>query len=418
MSLRNQDASEYLQAHAFVSEASPALRSKPRVDVAEPDAHAFVSETSPVPPALVELVRLAGIAFNGTNPWDIRVQDPIVYDRILAAGSLGFGEAYMDGQWDAPALDETMTRLVEAKIGDRLKGLAGLRLILAALRSHLVNLQSPARAFHVGERHYDVGNAVYKAMLDPSMSYSCGYWEHAEDLNEAQVAKLEMICRKLDLQPGERVLDIGCGWGSLAEYAARTRGVEVLGVTVSREQVRLGQERCAGLPVEIRLQDYRDLKGQFDKVVSVGMFEHVGHKNYRIFFRRVASLLKDDGLFLLHTIGCRTRGSVNDPWVDKYIFPNGQLPNSDKLARAFNPHFILEDWHNFGQDYDRTLMAWWKNFDRHWPEIAAAGYDEQFYRMWKYYLHSFAGFFRSRMGQLWQIVLSQPGRRPVYRSVR
>lgn len=369
-----------------------------------------------------DLAASAGIRLNGNRPWDIRVQDPAFYGRVLSAGSLGLGESYMDQQWDATELDETFTRLLRHGVEDRLHGAAGLalrfRVLMAVLRARLLNLQTPKRASQVGEQHYDVGNDLYEAMLDPTMSYSCGYWADAEDLESAQRAKLDLICRKLELEPGERLLDIGCGWGGLAEHAARHYGVQVLGLTISREQARLARQRCAGLPVEIRLQDYRELDGRFDKIASVGMFEQVGRKNDAAFFGAAARVLKEDGLFLLHSIGTSAANPVNDPWIDGYIFPNGELPNAERLNKAFQPRFVLQEWHAFGPDYDRTLMAWWANLEQAWPALAAAGYDERCRRMWKYYLHCSAAFFRSRRGHLWQLVLSHPARRAAYRAPR
>ena len=369
------------------------------------------------PPVLQQLVAEAGVRFNGDAPWDIQVHHPDVYSRILTSGSLGFGEAYMDGLWDCPALDQLIDRLLRADIDERLGGWVRLRLLGEVLRHRLFNLQSRERAFQVGERHYDIGNDVFQAMLDSNMSYSCAYWKDADDLEAAQRAKLDLICRKLELQPGERLLDIGCGWGGLARHAAEHYGVEVLGITVSREQQKLARERCAGLPVEIRLMDYRDLDGRFDKIVSVGMFEHVGPKNYPVYFDTARRLLADDGLFLLHTIGIHKTTGHTDPWIERYIFPNGRLPSAEMLTRHLDDRWVIEDWHGFGQDYDRTLMAWWENFDRAWPRLEGR-YDRRFYRMWRYYLLSCAGFFRSRKGQLWQLVLSKRGRSRVYRSVR
>ena len=288
---------------------------------------------------------------------------------------------------------------------------------LAVLRHRLFNLQSSHRAFQVGEQHYDIGNDVFEAMLDSTMSYSCGYWANADTLEQAQTHKLDMICQKLELQPGEHLLEIGCGWGGLAHHAAEHYGVKVTGITVSKQQQDYARQRCVGLPVAIELKDYRDLSGKFDKVVSVGMFEHVGTKNYPVYFDNVLRLMKEEGLFLLHTIGnYRTTHSV-DPWIDRYIFPNGKLPSIAEISSVIENKLVVEDWHNFGQDYDRTLMAWMENFDRAWPTLAAR-YDERFYRMWKYYLLSCAGFFRCRQGQLWQIVFSKRGRQAVYRSLR
>jgi cyclopropane-fatty-acyl-phospholipid synthase len=416
-------SSQLSSPHVASSQAaSGALLLDGRSRVAPPARQRPVPVGARPPAVLQELTARADVSLNGERPWDMRVHDPALYRRILTAGSLGLGEGYMDGQWDAERLDETMARLLGAGADVVVEGsgswLLRLRVALAVLVTRLVNRQTGRRAFAVGERHYDAGNDLYRRMLDPTMSYSCGYWARADDLAGAQQAKLELICEKLGLAPGQRVLDVGCGWGGFAEHAARTRGVEVLGVTVSREQAALARERCAGLPVEIRLQDYRDVRGSFDRVVSVGMFEHVGQRNYAGYFARIASWLKPDGLCLLQTIGTRSRHAFNDAWFEKYIFPNSELPNAEGIAAACRPQLVLEDWHAFGADYDRTLLAWWDNVRRHLPELRAAGYDERFLRMWHFYLMASAGFFRSRRGQLWQLVLSRPERAEVYRSVR
>lgn len=369
------------------------------------------------PPVLRDLVHEAGIRFNGDAPWDIQVLDEEVYHRILTQGSLGFGEAYMDGLWECARLDALFHRLLKSGIDRKIDAWTRARLLGEILRHGLLNLQSKKRAFQVGERRYDIGNDVFERMLDPSMSYSCGYWAQADTLDAAQRDKLDLICRKLELRPGERLLEIGCGWGGLAHFAASRYGVEVFGVTVSREQQALARARCADLPVRIELMDYRDIGGQFDKIVSVGMFEHVGPKNYPAYFGMVDRVLKEDGLFLLHTIGNRYTALKTDAWIDKHIFPNGKLPSAKEIAVAVEPYFVIEDWHNFGPDYDRTLMAWWDNFDRAWPSLEAK-YGQRFYRMWKYYLMGCAGFFRAREGQLWQIVLGKPARAARYRSLR
>lgn len=369
------------------------------------------------PEVLNNLLVEAGVSINGDDPWDIQVLDSDVYRRVLTQGSLGFGEAYMDGLWEAEALDELFTRLLRSDADERLSGWARIKLIAEATRQSLLNLQRRQRAFQVAEKHYDIGNDVFTAMLDPSMSYSCGYWLNAQSLDQAQHDKNDLICRKLKLQPGERLLDIGCGWGGLARHAARYFDVEVTGVTVSREQQQLAQERCAGLPVTIELMDYRNLQGRYDKLVSVGMFEHVGPKNYQEYFDIAWRLLQDDGLFLLHSIGIHATSKTVDPWIDRYIFPNGKLPSAREVAEALDKRFIIQDWHNFGQDYDLTLMAWWQNFEAAWPELEAK-YGRRFYRMWKYYLMSCAGFFRSGQGQLWQLVLSKREREQAYRSIR
>lgn len=369
------------------------------------------------PSVLVDLLAQADIRIDGDAPWDLRIHDPAFYRQVLTRGSLGLGESYMDGLWDVPRLDQFFDRAMRADLEEKLGGPYKVRIMLATLGNVLFNRQTPRRAREVGERHYDIGNDVFAAMLDEKMVYSCGYWAEANSLDEAQHDKLELICRKLELRPGESLLDIGCGWGGLAEHAARHHGVEVTGVTISREQAALARERCGGLPVEIRLADYREIRGSFDKVASVGMFEHVGEKNYEDFFDVVRRVMRDDGLFLLHTIGNHIHYGYTDPWIDKYIFPNGRLPSARHLADALEGRFLIEDWHNFGQDYDLTLMAWKENFERAWPQLSER-YEQRFYRMWTYYLTCSAAFFRSRRGQLWQLVLSKLQRSAVYRSVR
>jgi len=357
---------------------------------------------------------LADVQIDGNRPWDLRVHDDRLFARVLAQGSLGFGESYMDGWWDCERLDELIHRILRAGLDTRV---TPWRELGRAVLARLVNLQRPRRAFLIGQHHYDIGNDLYRRMLDRRMVYSCGYWREASTLDEAQETKLDLVCRKLDLQPGMRVLDIGCGWGSTARFAAERYGVSVLGITVSREQERLGSELAAGHEVEIRLQDYREVEGTFDRILSIGMFEHVGYKNYRTFMGKVRDLLSGDGLFLLHTIGGNRSVTRNDPWTERYIFPNSMLPSASQIAAAIEGTFLLEDWHGFGLDYDRTLMCWHRNFEEAWPELRQS-YDEGFHRMWRYFLLSSAGAFRAHRNQLWQIVLSPRGVPGGYRAPR
>lgn len=381
-------------------------------------SHQSRSHRKPAPTILTELAAKAGVHFNGDNPWDIQVLDDRAYKRILTQASLGLGESYMDGMWECAELDELFNRLLRADVEQHLGGMAKLKLLTEIIRQNIFNRQTSKRAYQVGKQHYDIGNDVFETMLDPTMNYSCGYWAKADNLNQAQIDKLDLICQKLELEPGDNVLEIGCGWGSFARYAAKNYGAKVHGITISKEQQKLAQQRCQGLPITIELLDYRELKEQqFDKIVSIGMFEHVGPKNYPTFFDTALRLLKDDGLFLLHSIGLHQTTPNVDPWIDKYIFPNGKLPSAAQLTKVLNRRFIIEDWHNFGGDYDKTLMAWWERFNNSWAELSDH-YDQRFYRMWKYYLHCSAGFFRSKQGQLWQLVLSKQGKNGTYRSIR
>lgn len=353
-----------------------------------------------------EMLSQAGITINGNQPQDIRVKNPEFFHRVLQEGSLGLGESYMDGWWECDRLDIFFQRILAAELDTHLpKHFSDIVRIASA---RIFNYQTRKRAWIVGKEHYDLGNDLFSRMLDPYMQYSCAYWKDAETLEQAQQAKLRMICEKLQLKPGMTLLDIGCGWGGLAQFAAQEYGVSVQGVTISAEQQKMAQDRCAGLDVKILLQDYRDLDEQFDRIVSVGMFEHVGPKNYRTYFEVVAKNLKPDGLFLLHTIGSNQTDLNVDPWINKYIFPNGCLPSVAHIASKSEDLFVLEDWHNFGCDYDRTLMAWYDAFQQSWPEIKN-NYSDRFYRMFTYYLNACAGAFRARNIQLWQVLLSPKG---------
>lgn len=369
--------------------------------------------------AFASLLAEADIRINGDRPWDIQIHHPQAAERILARGSLGLGESYMEGWWDCPRLDEFIARLLSARLDE--KAGAAMRMLLI-VRARLFNLQSLRRAWRVGQVHYDIGNDFFAAMLDGHMAYTCGYWANATTLDEAQTAKLDLICRKLGLRPGMRLLDIGCGWGSLMRYAAEHYGTSCVGITISRAQAELGRQRCAGLPVEFQLVDYRDFgrndsqHGQFDCVASIGMFEHVGNKNHRAFFAVARRCLRDDGLFLLHTIGKNQRSTPAEPWIDRYIFPNADLPSLGQIADASEECFVIEDVHNFGADYDRTLMAWNERFEAAWPRFAEHR-GERFRRMWRYYLLACAGSFRARTNQLWQIVLSPSGVKAGYRRM-
>ena len=362
-----------------------------------------------------ELLAPAGIVINGSNEWDPQIHDQRLFRRVIQQGTLGLGEAYMDGWWDCERLDELMSRSLRAGLLGAVRN--NLRFLLFFGFSRLFNLQSRKRAFIVGEKHYDIGNDIFVAMLDPYMNYSCGYWEEAQDLTKAQEHKMEMICRKLQLERGMHVLDVGCGWGGLSQWMAERHGVKVTGITISSEQADFARQRCRDLPVRIDLTDYRNLEGRFDRIVSVGMFEHVGRQNYANYFRIMHSLLVPGGLFLLQTIGARRHVYSVDPWIEKYIFPNGMLPPARAIVDGADKLFTIEDWHNFGADYDRTLMAWHQNFVDAWPDLSGK-YDERFRRMFEYYLLTCAGAFRARENQLWQVVLSAGGASGGYRSTR
>jgi cyclopropane-fatty-acyl-phospholipid synthase len=363
-----------------------------------------------------KLLNMAGIKINGSHPWDIQINNERFYKRVITEVELGMGESYMEGWWDAEKVDELICKIIRAELQNKIKHNFKIAVQLAGF--NLINMQSKRRAFIIGKKHYDLGNDLFQYMLDSRMNYSCGYWKDAKSLDEAQENKLNLICKKIYLKPGMRILDIGCGWGAFGKYAAEKNDVEVTGITVSKEQAALGRELCKGLPVEIKLQDYREVNEQFDRIVSVGMFEHVGYKNYPEFFRIAEKNLREDGLFLLHTIGEVRSVKDSDAWTHKYIFPNAMLPSISQIGKAIEGLFVMEDWHNIGADYDKTLMAWYQNFKNNWDKLKKK-YGEGFYRMWKYFLLSSAGAFRARnKNQLWQIVLSKNGVSGGYNSIR
>lgn len=348
----------------------------------------------------------ADIRVGGERPWDIRVHDERLYDRVMLRGTLGLGEGYVDGWWDCDALDSMICKAIRARLEARVRH--KLPALASALCNSLFNLQTVRRASMVAERHYNFSNDMFEQMVGPTMNYSCGYWRHARTLDEAQNNKMELICRKLQLEEGMEVLDIGCGWGGLARHMAEHCKVKVTAITISTEQAAYARAKRPDLPITWLLQDYRSIAGRFDRVVSVGMFEHVGPKNYVRFLETVKRVLAPDGLFLLHTIGTNGRMGGTDPWISRYIFPNGVIPSAERLAAALTNRYVVEDWHNFGADYDKTLMAWHDRFTEGY-EKGAFSCTEQVRRMFCYYLLICAGAFRARDLQLWQLVLSPRG---------
>lgn len=368
----------------------------------------------------LSLLGEANITINGDEPWDIQVHNEDLYARTFKGGTVAFGEAYMDGWWSVEKLDQFFEKIFAARIDQKIKPLAVLPY---TLKSILSNPQKGKHSFEVADVHYDIGNDLYASMLDQRMTYTCGYWSTAKDhpkaatLDMAQENKLDMICKKIGLKAGDKVLDIGCGWGSFIRYAAEKYGAHCVGISVSKEQVKLGNETKGDLPIEFRLQDYRSINEKFDHIISIGMFEHVGYKNYKKYMQIVHKNLKDDGLFLLHTIGTNVSIKKTDPWINKYIFPNSMLPSAKQISKAVEKLFVIEDWHNFGVHYDYTLMAWHENFKKSWPQLKEK-YGERFYRMWEFYLLSSAATFRTRENQVWQIVLSKNGKKGGYEQIR
>ena len=362
----------------------------------------------------LKLLDVAGIPLNSVEPWSIHVHNEEMWDRVISKKQLGLAESYMDGWWDCQALDVALTKLLSINVLNLLKPSPALA--LHVLRSTLFNNQTKRRATANAQHHYNIGNDLYSRMLDFEMVYSCAYWKNATTLEEAQVAKFDLICRKLELQPGMKLLDIGSGWGGFLRYAVKNYGVQATGISPADNQISLAKEKSEGLGIKFLQQDYRDLSGRFDRIVSIGMLEHVGPKNYRTFFGKCNQLLTQDGRMLHHTIASNVSKKVTDPFFDRYIFPGGVLPSLAQIASAVQNIFAIEDVQNFGPDYDRTLVEWHRNISAKWPEIPE--YDLRFRRMWDYYLLSSAAGFRAGDLQLLQCVFQRVGQRPTYIAAR
>ena len=361
------------------------------------------------------LANKAGIKVNGPDLWDIKIHNEKVYDRVLQGGSLGLGESYMDEWWDCERNDLLTERLTRVNIANDVK--LSLQEKCRLLWSRIWNRQY-GKGSHRGVEHYNVGNDLYTAMLDKNMTYSCGYWRSgAQDLDEAQVKKLDMICRKLNLKPGMRLLDLGCGWGSLMKYACTNYGTSAVGYTLADEQIALGQKFVGDLPIKFVKDNYLNASkretDKFDAIVMVGSIEHCGAKNLRSLLEGMHKLLRDDGIILIHTIGNNTSLYACDPFFDKYLFPNSVNPSPAQITTAAENLFSLEDVHNFGEDYHTTLLEWNRRFQDAWPTLESR-YSRRFKRLWEYYLHSVAGVFKARDLQLFQFVFTKIGRKQPY----
>jgi cyclopropane-fatty-acyl-phospholipid synthase len=353
---------------------------------------------------IAESLESVGVEINGPNPWDIQVYDERVFCRIQQDNSLGLGESYMDGWWDCAQIDEMFCRLLRGGLKNKIGG--NWQHLVSRFPGLVFNLHSRSRSHIAARPHYDLDNDLFFSFLDSRHQYSCGYFQGTDDLDEAQEKKLDFICQKLNLSPRDRILDLGCGWGGLARYAARHRGSNVTAVNDSQAQLSYAREICKDLPVRFIDHDYRSIGGAYDKIVSVGMFEHVGSKNQRVLMDVAHRSLKRNGLFLLQSIGCDESRSHSDPWMNKYIFPGGVLPSLRQISKAADGLFVIEDVQDLALHYDKTLMAWNDRFQKAWPQLEAR-YDARFKRMWEYYLLSCAGAFRARTVQLWQIVMTR-----------
>ena len=368
-----------------------------------------------------KLLDPAGIEINGKNPWDPQVKNERIYKRLKRGRSLALGESYVEGWWDCEALEEFFYRIISYAIKSE-RDLSGRpkdfrESFFYRFKPRLFNQQTFKRSEVVAKKHYDAGNDLYRLMLGKDMQYTCAYWQNAKTLDEAQRNKLNLICRKMKLQPGMKILELGGGFGGLARFMAKYYDCSVTIYNIAQEQIKFAREFTEGLKVKIIENDYRVAEGLYDRVAAVGLCEHVGYKNYRILMQTAYRCLKDEGLFFIHTNGSNDTIVHYEPWMAKYIFPNSMIPSATQLTQAFDGLFMLEDWHVLSGNYNKTLMAWYNNFINNWYRIKDQ-YSNSFYRVWRYYLLFSAASHRTRGAQLWHLVLSKNAMGTTYISER
>ena len=340
---------------------------------------------------------------------DIIVHDESIWADWAGRGMLAIGESYMEEKWDSPHVDEVMTKLVSLPSHVKRQLFSSWKNKLLLGIAAAFNQQKGRKELVIAEKHYNLGNEFFQSWLDPNMQYSCGFWKGTDNLEEAQVAKMRMIGEKLKLEPGMRILDIGCGWGGLGRFLIKEFGVKVTGVSVAEEQIawcaKAAKEDGLEESYEARVQSYRDVQGQWDRIICVGMIEHVGTRHYDEFFNVCNRCLAVGGMMLLQTIGTNLSTELsNDRWITRYIFPNSALPSISQLSRAMEKKLLIEDLQNCGPDYDKTVMAWNRNFQKVKADLQMS---EIFLRMWEFYLLYAASGFRARKTQLWQFVMTK-----------
>ncbi len=352
------------------------------------------------------LLDRADVRLDGSRPHDIRVHDSRVFSRVAVHGSVGLGEAYLDGWWSTDDLEELAYRLASARLQRVTEWLP--RGMVQNVTARLFNQQTRGLAQRVARDHYEMGNDLFSGFFGRYKNYSCAYFQDTDDLDRAQRQKLDLICKKLDLRPGDRLLDVGGGWGELARHAAAEYGAKVTSINISEEQMRYARAHCKGLDVTVQRCDYRDVRGAFDKVAAIAMFTHIGQRNYRTFMQSIRRVLEPGGIFIMEGVWGNVSTNRIDAWMDKYVFPGAMIPSGAQTFQAFEDIFVAEDIHNFGPHYLKTLRAWDANFEAAWPELRER-YGERMHRIFNYYFRTIAGFFRARALQNWHLVLTPVG---------
>lgn len=354
--------------------------------------------------AVARIFSIADVAINGTRRWDIRVSDDRFFPSVLFQGSLGLGESYLRGWWTCEDLEELFYRLITGGL-ERISRALPVHMI-GRLADRFVNQQTRDKSLRVAERHYNLGNDLFLSFLGAYKNYSCGLYESTQTLDEAQVAKMEKICHELDLRPGDRLLDVGGGWGEFARFAATRHGCHVTSINIADEQIAYATEYCGDAPVEIRKCDYREISGRYNKIAVIAMLTHVGYKNYRLFMEVMSRCLEPNGLILIETVGGHVSQTNCEPWTDKYIFPGGMIPSLEQLDRSVEGLFHRTRISEFGLSYVRTLRSWHQNLLAAWPTLRHR-YDDSTRLMFEYFFLSCAGAFRARDLVYWHVLLSK-----------
>mmetsp|Transcript_52139 Transcript_52139/g.83086 ORF Transcript_52139/g.83086 Transcript_52139/m.83086 type:complete len:440 (+) Transcript_52139:80-1399(+) len=355
--------------------------------------------------------------------YEMIVRDNRVFERIMKDGNLGLADGYVEGEWHSDNLQECL----EKAILHNKQIVSMLKVNAIALFAHYAKHRTSSRlrklfgkylnfgeARQQIEHHYDkmAKEELMDRMLGKYKIYTCAYFHEADmSLDEAQLAKMKLVALKLDLKPGMKVLDIGCGYGTLADYLAKTYGVEVVGVTLSKSQKKYADTHFGDNElIDIQLIDYRkvteETHGLFDRIYSVGMFEAIGRERYEEYFEKCDELLVRDGIMFIHTIGTNQRIWRHKSFINKYIFPGGELPNLASLSEKFSDKWILQDFQNFGMSYAKTLNCWKANI-RDWRGLDDEVYDARFRRVWTYYLDLTASGFVTESAMLWHLVYTK-----------
>jgi len=354
--------------------------------------------------AVEQVFEGAGVRCNGSRLFDPQILDDRFYTACATRGTLGFGESYVANWWACDDLEELAYRLTVSRINQ--VGRFAPLLAMSYLVSLLRNNQTLERSRRVADRHYNIGNDLFFSFLGRYRNYSCALFEGTESLDAAQKAKMERICELLELSERDHLLDVGGGWGHLARHAALQHGCTVTSINIADEQITYAREMCAGLPVDVRKCDYRQLTGRYTKAAVVAMFTHVGSKNHRTFFECIHRCLPEGSRLVMETVGSSHSNVTLEPWTERHIFPGGVVPSLRQIDHAASGLFVRGYTREFGSHYVLTLRAWYDNLMAAWPELSTR-YSESTLRTFEYFFLTVAGTFRAGRLKHWHLVMSK-----------